>query len=315
MRSAMAAAAVGDDVFGDDPTVHELESAIAALLGKEAAVFVPTGTMSNLIGLLAHCARGDEYIVGQNAHTYRYEGGGAAVLGSIQPQPIEFESDATLDISKIEAKIKPDDSHFARTRLIALENTHDGKPLPLDYPATVRELADAHGLSLHLDGARLWNAAAAQQVTEAELVQHFDSVSVCLSKGLGAPLGSLFVASNSLVSEARKWRKMVGGGMRQAGIAAAAGHYAITHHRDDLFHTHQMADQLGRALDNITGISVTAVNTNMVFADFSSYPGDAQARLGAQGITALTQGPSRLVAHRDLPHNTAELVFNALSND
>ena len=315
MRSVMAAASVGDDVFGDDPTVNELESATAALLGKEAAVFVPTGTMSNLIGLLAHCARGDEYIVGQNAHTYRYEGGGAAVLGSIQPQPIEFEPDGTLDISKIEAKIKPDDAHFARTRLISLENTHDGKPLPLDYPAKVRELADAHNLSLHLDGARLWNAAAAQQVAEAELVKHFDSVSVCLSKGLGAPLGSVFVGSSSLVSEARKWRKMVGGGMRQAGLAAAAGHHAITYHRNDLARTHVMAEQLGDVLENIDGIEVTAVNTNMVFADFTKYAGNAQEKLRANEITAFAHGPSRLVTHRDLPESTPVLVADALRSN
>lgn len=313
MREAMANADVGDDVFGDDPTVKNLEVATADLLGKEAAVFVPTGTMSNLIGLLAHCARGDEYIVGQNAHTYRYEGGGAAVLGSIQPQPIEFEPDGTIDLEMIESKIKPDDAHFARTKLISLENTHDGKPLPLEYPQTVRALADRHGLQMHLDGARLWNAAAAQGVSEAQLASDFDSVSVCLSKGLGAPLGSVLVGSESLVSEARKWRKMVGGGMRQAGIAAAAGLHAITHHRSDLLATHAMADRLGEALSHVSGVDVLATNTNMVFADFTNFSGDAQERMRLAGITALAHGVSRLVLHRDLPADTHERVVAALT--
>ena len=226
MRAAMAAAPVGDDVLGDDPTVIALEAEVAELLGFEAAVFVPSGTQSNLVGVMTHCARGDEYIVGQEAHTYRYEAGGAAVLGSVQPQPLNNAADGTIPLPDIEAAIKPDDAHFARTRLIALENTIGGRVLPAGYAAAVREIADAHGLAMHLDGARLWNAAVKQGVPPRTIAQDFDSVSVCLSKGLGAPVGSVLCGGRDFIKEARRWRKMLGGGMRQAGIIAAAGRYA-----------------------------------------------------------------------------------------
>ena len=230
MRAAMLAAPLGDDVFGDDPSVNALQDRIAALLGFEAALFVPTGTQSNLCAILAHCQRGDEYIVGQMAHCYRWEGGGAAVMGSVQPQPLAHQPDGTLALSDIEAAIKPDDAHFARTRLLALENTLGGRLLPFDYVQAATALAARHGLARHLDGARLFNAAVAQAgitgstpATEARrIAQCFDSVSVCFSKGLGAPVGSALCGSRELISRAHRVRKMAGGGMRQSGLLAAA---------------------------------------------------------------------------------------------
>src|SRR5579862_6988775 len=229
MRAAMAVAPVGDDVFGDDPSVNALEAEVADLLGFESGLFVPSGTQSNLVAIMTHCARGDEYIVGQKAHTYRYEAGGAAVLGSVQPQPLNNAADGTIPLADIEAAIKPHDSHFARSRLIALENTIGGNVLPHGYAATVRMLADQRGLAMHLDGARLWNAAVSQEVEPRMIARGFDSVSVCLSKGLGAPVGSVLCGKRDFILSARRWRKMLGGGMRQAGILAAAGRYALAH--------------------------------------------------------------------------------------
>lgn len=313
MREAMASAAVGDDVWGDDPTVRELEEKTAELLGKEAALFVPSGTQSNLCALLAHCERGEEYLVGQNAHTYKYEAGGAAVLGSIQPQPIEFETDGTLDLDLVRSKIKPDDQHFARTRLLALENTQDGKVLSLAYLSAARELVDDAGLALHLDGARVWNAAAALGVAVEQIASPFDSVSVCLSKGLGAPVGSVLVGSRSLIDSAFRWRKMLGGGMRQSGILAAAGLYALDNHRERLVEDHGMAQSISIALAAVDGIEILAVDTNMVFLSFANYEGDAAAALQAEGILAAVQaGSSRMVTHLDLPADTPERLVAAL---
>lgn len=314
MRAAMASAAVGDDVWGDDPTVDQLEAKTAALLGKDAALFVPSGTQSNLCALLSHCQRGEEYIVGQNAHTYKYEGGGAAVLGSIQPQPLEFEPDGSLDLDKVRAKIKPDDEHFAMTRLLSLENTVDGKVLSMAYMAEARALADEFGLAFHLDGARVWNAAVALDIDIAEIASLFDSVSVCLSKGLGAPVGSVLVGSAPFIASAKRWRKMLGGGMRQAGILAAAGIYALDHHRERLADDHALAQRIGEALDTVPGVSTTAVNTNMVFCDFSGYDGDAAARFAQHDILAAV-GPaaSRMVAHLDTPPDAPERLVAALS--
>jgi threonine aldolase len=227
MLKAMMAAHVGDDVFQDDPSVNALEDYAANLTGKQAALLCPSGTQSNLVALLAHCQRGDEYIVGQEAHTYKYEGGGAAVLGSIQPQPIDYQPDSTLDLDKVRSKIKQDDDHFARTLLLCLENTRSGDVLPLDYHPRVASFCADHGLALHLDGARLFNACVKQGVGVQEISQHYDTVSLCISKGLGAPAGSILVGSEGLVREARKWRKMLGGGMRQAGYIAAACQFAL----------------------------------------------------------------------------------------
>ncbi len=210
MREVMAAAPVGDDVWGDDPTVKQLEELAAEISGMEAAIFAASGTQTNLIALMAHCQRGDEYLVGQTAHTYKYEGGGAAVLGSIQPQPINNEVDGTIALENILAAIKPDDIHFAKSRLLCLENTTGGKILPLDYIEAATRLASEHGLSNHLDGARVFNAAVGLVVDVKEITKYFDSVSICLSKGLGAPVGSVLCGSKELITEANRWRKMLG---------------------------------------------------------------------------------------------------------
>ncbi len=313
MREAMSIAVVGDDVWGDDPTVTALEKQTTQLLGKDAAIFVPSGTQSNLCALLAHCERGDEYIVGQDAHTYKYEAGGAAVLGSIQPQPVDFSADGTLDLDLVASKIKADDPHFARTRLLALENTVHGKVLPLSYGDDARQFVDANDLALHLDGARIWNAAAALGVDVAEIARPFDSVSVCLSKGLGAPVGSVLCGDRELISRARRWRKMLGGAMRQAGVLAAAGIYALDNNRKRLTKDHAMATELGAGLSELDGVTVSAVETNMVFVEFAN-PDHVRSQLDQAGILAAIQtGTSRFVTHLDLPSDTARQVIAALS--
>ena len=267
MRAAMLDAAVGDDVYGEDPTVNALQRRMADDLGFGAALFVPTGTQSNLLALMAHCERGDEYLVGADAHTYKFEGGGAAVLGSIQPQPIPHDVDGTLPLEKIAAAIKPIDPHFARTRLLALENTWHGRVLPLDYLRAAHDFARERGLGLHLDGARMYNAAIASGVAAREIAKHFDSVSVCLSKGLGAPVGSVLVGSAALIEKARRWRKVAGGGWRQAGMLAAAANYALDHHVVRLADDHARAAALAAGLDEIGGIKLLGHFTNMVFVD------------------------------------------------
>lgn len=312
MREAMLAAELGDDVYGEDPTVNRLESWLAAELGFEAALFVPTGTMSNLLGLMAHCERGDEYIVGQQAHTYKYEGGGAAVLGSIQPQPIEGEADGSLELAKVEAAIKQDDFHFARTRLLALENTMQGKVLPLGYLAAARELTRRRGLSLHLDGARLYNAAVKLQVPAREITQYFDSVSVCLSKGLGAPVGSVLCGSTALIAKARRLRKMVGGGMRQAGVLAAAGLYALQHQVQRLAEDHAKAARLGDALSEL-GYSVEPVQTNMVYVQLGERAEQIKAFMAERGIAVSAAPRLRLVTHLDVGAEGVERVIEAFA--
>jgi threonine aldolase len=303
MRAVMAAADVGDDVYGEDPTVNRLEALAAQMLGKEAAIFVPSGTQSNLLALLSHCERGDEYIVGQQGHTYKYEGGGAAVLGSIQPQPLDFEPDGTLDLAKVEAAIKPDDPHFAKSRLLCLENTQGGKVLPLDYLKRARALCDRKGLSLHLDGARVFNAAVALGVPVAEISGQFDTVSVCLSKGLGAPVGSVLCGPAPLIARARRWRKMLGGGMRQAGVLAAcarcrgprrgAGHCSAAHR----------CRRLAEGLAQATGVSVVGggARTNMVFIEMAPERSlQLIAHLKGRGILIGGYGQMRLVTHLDV---------------
>jgi len=267
MRDAMMDAAVGDDVYGEDPTVNALQQRLAADLGFEAAVFVPTGTQSNLIALMAHCERGDEYLVGADAHTYKFEGGGAAVLGSIQPQPIPHDVDGSLPLDKLAAAIKPIDPHFARTRLLALENTWHGRVLPMGYLKAAHDFARERGLALHLDGARLFNAAVASGVHAREITKHFDSVSVCLSKGLGAPVGSVLVGSAALIEKARRWKKVTGGGWRQAGMLAAAAQYALDHHVDRLAQDHARAATLAAGLGEVPGVKLLGQHTNMVFID------------------------------------------------
>ena len=267
MRAAMAAALVGDDVYGEDPTVQRLQRRLADELGFEAGLFVPSGTQCNLIALMSHCRRGDEYLVGMEAHTYKYEGGGAAVLGSIQPQPIVQAEDGSLPLDALARAIKPDDPHFARTRLLALENTWHGRVLPQDYVVAAADWARSRGLAVHLDGARLFNAAVASGVPARTLAAPFDSVSVCFSKGLGAPVGSVLLGSETLMSEARRWRKMLGGGMRQSGILAAAAIYALDHHVARLAEDHARAERLAAGLRGIDGIRVLGQFTNMVFLD------------------------------------------------
>ena len=347
MRAAMLAAPLGDDVFADDPSVNALQDKIAALLGFDAALFVPTGTQSNLCAILAHCQRGDEYIVGQMAHCYRWEGGGAAVFGSVQPQPLNHQADGTLALSDIEAAIKPDDAHFARTRLLALENTLGGKLLPFDYVQQATALAKGRGLATHLDGARLFNAAVAQAAQKASvrpepvegpaqastgsartdlhdrvidearrIAQCFDSVSVCFSKGLGAPVGSALCGSREFVARAYRIRKMAGGGMRQSGLLAAAASYALDHHVARLAHDHRLAQRLAEGLRDLPGLAVELPQTNILCVDLV---GAARARsqelipfLAARGVLATGLYRLRFVTHLDVDAAGIEHTLAAL---
>ena len=301
MRAAMAAAELGDDVFGDDPTVNALQERIAGLLGKEAALFVPTGTQSNLCGLMAHCGRGDEYLVGQMAHTYRWEGGGAAVLGSIQPQPLAQQADGSIRLEDIEAAIKPDDAHFAKSRLLALENTWGGQVLPLPYIEAATALARRKGLATHLDGARLFNAVVASGTPAGRIAQHFDSVSVCFSKGLGAPVGSALVGSKAFIARAHRIRKMLGGGMRQAGVLAAAALHALDHHVERLADDHANARALAEGLQGVPGVTVQPPQSNILFIDLD--PARAAGvvdRLRAAGVLCTGLYRLRFVTHLDV---------------
>lgn len=315
MYEKMMAAEVGDDVYGDDPSINELQRYAAKMFGFESALYTCSGTQANFIGLLAHCQRGDEYIVGQTAHTYKYEGGGAAVFGSIQPQPLEFRQDGTLDLESVEAKIKPDDFHFARTRLLCLENTQNGQALPLDYLAEAREFTRRHKLSLHLDGARLLNAAIKLQVDPKTITQHFDSVSVCLSKGLGAPVGSILCGSAEFIARARRWRKVAGGGMRQAGILAAAGLYSLQNNVERLETDHQNARKLAELLGKIEQLTVHYSNsqTNMVFADMArEHASPLGDYLKERGILINPGASLRLVTHLDIGAADIESVACAV---
>ena len=301
MRRAMAEAEVGDDVFGDDPTVNRLEQRMAAMLGKDAAIFVPSGTQSNLLALMSHCGRGDEFIAGQMAHLYVNEAGGAAVLGSIQPQPIAHQPDGTLDLKHIEDAIKPDDSHYARTRVIALENTFGGKVLPVEYMRHVADIAQRHSLGLHLDGARAFNACVALGLDIRSFTAPFDSVSICLSKGLGAPVGSVLIGRQDLIDTARRHRKMLGGGLRQSGILAAAGLYALDHNIDRLADDHRRARRLAEGLAAFPSLHVTQPDTNIVFVDVEEQLGDRFTRyLQERGIGVMGYGRQRWVTHLDI---------------
>lgn len=307
MRNAMASAEVGDDVYGEDPTVNRLESACATLLGLEAGLFVPSGTQSNLAALLTHCGRGDEYIAGQDAHTYRFEGGGAAAFGGIQPQPLPFKGDGTLDLDEVAAAVKPDDYHFAKTKLICLENTQGGKAVDPAYFASVRRFADQHGLKIHLDGARLFNAVVALRCLPRDFGRACDSVSVCLSKGLGAPAGSVLCGSASFVKAARRWRKVLGGGMRQTGVLAAAGLYALTHHVDRLGDDHRRAQALARGLRE-KGL-VAEQHTNMVFVGSV----DTAAMVAHMGGAGVRVSGSRWVVHMDVDDDDIRHVVQVAS--
>jgi len=303
MREAIARAELGDDVFGEDPTVIRLEALAAERLGKEAALFVPSGTMANLVSLLTHCGRGDEAIMGDQAHTFLYEAGGSAVLGGIHPRPLMNRPDGTLDIDQIEAAIRPDNVHFPRTRLICLENTHNrcgGAALPPTYLASVQELARRHGLAVHMDGARLFNAAPALRVEARALAKYADSVSFCLSKGLSAPVGSLVCSTTDFIRKARRARKVVGGGMRQAGVLAAAGIVALDEMVGRLQEDHENAHKLAEGFRSLPGLRLTyPARSNIVIFDITNPDLDAESLLAqwrADGVLMLAIAPQRIRA-------------------
>ena len=312
MRKIMAGAEVGDDVYGEDPTVNRLEALAAGMLGKEAALFVPSGTMSNLLALLTHCARGDEYIAGQDAHIYRWEGGGGAIFGGIQPQPLDFEADGSLDLGKFARAVKSPDHHHAVTRLLCLENTQGGRVLSLDYLDAANRCARDHGLALHLDGARVFNAAVELGVPVGEIAARFDSVSVCLSKGLGAPVGSVLCGSAEFIGKAHRWRKVAGGGMRQSGILAAAGIYALENNIERLAEDHRNARALATGLAAIEGLEVAPANTNILFVTPPAGSADGlRAALVAEGIILGGGDSLRLVTHLDVTAEDVERTVGA----
>lgn len=312
MRTAMAQADVGDDVYGDDPTVNALQAEAVRLSGKEAALFLPTGTQANLVALLSHCQRGEEYIVGQQAHNYKYEAGGAAVLGSIQPQPIEANPDGTLPLDKVAAAIKPDDIHFAKTRLLSLENTISGRVLPLEYLQQAWQFTREHKLALHIDGARIFNAAVALNVPLKTLAQYCDTFTICLSKGLGAPVGSLLCGSEEFIQRANRWRKMTGGGMRQAGILAAAGLYALEHNIERLKEDHDNAKWLEQQLRDIgVDIAEPGAQTNVLYLRQSP---ELAAKLGPwmreRGVL-ISAGPlTRILTHLNVSRQDLQKVVD-----
>jgi threonine aldolase len=315
MRAAMAAAAVGDDVYADDPTVNRLQDFAADLFGFEAGLFAPSGTQTNLIALMGHCGRGDEYLVGQEAHTYKYEGGGAAVLGSIQPQPIANQPDGSIALADIAAYIKPDDMHFARTRLLALENTIGGRVLPQDYVLAATKLAHSKGLATHLDGARVCNAAVKNGISLHAAVEGFDTVSVCLSKGLGAPVGSVLLGPKAFIEQGKRWRKMLGGGMRQAGVIAAAAQYALENNVERLAEDHQNAADLSSGLAQIEQLKVTTPQTNIFYVEIPEAAVPAlRGRLAQKGIRASIGTHTRLVTHLDVSKQDVQTTIAAFKD-
>jgi len=315
MRRVMAAAPVGDDVWGDDPTVIKLERLSAEMMGTQSALYVASGTMSNLLAIISHCQRGEEYIVGQDAHTYKYEAGGAAVLGSVQPQPLQLEEDGSIALERIRAAIKPDDFHFAITRLLCLENTIGGKVLPMGYIEAASQLAQSHGLLNHLDGARVFNASVKLGINVQDIACHFDSISVCLSKGLGAQVGSVLCGSEDFIKQARRWRKMLGGGLRQAGIIAAGGIYALENNIDRLQEDHDNAAMLGKGLAEIEELDVDLdkVQTNMVFLRTRNGHYQALADyLQSHNILIESAEKIRLVTHLDISSDDIQKVITTI---
>ncbi len=316
MREAMSAAEVGDDVYGDDPTVNRLQELAVTLSGHEASLFVPTGTQSNLIALLAHCQRGDEYIVGADAHTYKYEGGGAAALGGIQPQTIAFAENGELPLDQVAEVIKEDDPHFAKSRLLCLENSQHGRVQSLEYMQSAQVFAKEHGLILHLDGARVCNAAVKLNQSLKAVCGCFDSVSICLSKGLGAPVGSILCGSKKFIRTAHRWRKVTGGGMRQAGILAAAGILALTEGYERLHEDHDNAALLDSLLQGVPGCRVKSswTQTNMVWVEYEkdhsqSLPEFAKSR-GV--LMSVGRNTGRLVVHRDISKDDITTVAEVI---
>ncbi|MGL6006157.1 low-specificity L-threonine aldolase [Aeromonas sobria] len=316
MRQAMLHAEVGDDVYGEDPGVNALEAHGAKLLGKQAALFVPSGTMSNLLAVMSHCQRGEGAILGSAAHIYRYEAQGSAVLGSVALQPLPMQRDGTLAFDDIKGALAPDDAHFVQTRLICLENTHNGKVLPLSYLQEMGAFVAERGLKLHLDGARLFNAAVASETPVAVIAAPFDSISICLSKGLGAPVGSLLVGSHDFIARARRLRKMLGGGMRQAGILAQAGLFALEQHVTRLADDHRRAKRLAEGLAALPGIELdlSLVQSNMVFLrlrEGESTP--LLAFMKERGILFSGYGELRLVTHLQINDDDIEEVIDAFT--
>ncbi len=304
MSRAMAEAEVGDDVFGEDPTVNKLEAMAADRMGKEAALFVASGTMGNLVSLLAHCGRGEEIILGSFAHTFYFEQGGSAAVGGIHPRTLPNQPDGTMTLSDIEGAIRADNVHFPRTRLIVLENTHNlcgGHPLAIDYMKAVGDVARRHGLKIHVDGARFFNAAVALNVPAAQLAADADSVSFCLSKGLAAPVGSVVCGNHDFISEARRARKILGGGMRQAGVLAAAGIVALNEMVDRLADDHTNARKLAQGLAEMPGVSIdpTQIHTNIVYFEVKREDMTVEElvkRLDDDGARMLPVGPGRIRA-------------------
>ena len=320
MLDAMMCAPVGDDVYGEDPTVIKLEAMIAERAGMEVAIFAPSGTQTNLMGIMSHCERGDEYIVGQTAHTYLWEGGGAAVLGSVQPQPLDFADDGTLPLKKVALAIKPIDDHLVRTKLLCLENTTNGKVLPLSYLKEASSLAKENALALHLDGARAFNAAVALDVELHTISQHFDSISICFTKGLGAPIGSVLCGNKEFIKRARRWRKVLGGGMRQAGILAAACIYALEHNVARLKQDHENAKKLAERLSEINEITVApnTLHTNMLFIETPQNYDALQPYLAQKGIVLPKEpnkhGLIRLVTHLDISESDIDLIISEVKS-
>jgi threonine aldolase len=311
MLQAMTNAELGDDVYGDDPTVNAFEERVAKLSGFEAAMIVVSGTQANLCGLLAHCQRGDEYIVGQGYHAYLYEAGGAAVLGSLVPQPINVQQGGELSFDDILAVIKEDDQHFAKSTLLSLENTHCGKVIPLAFFKQAKEFAKNHGLKIHLDGARIFNALTELNITLAEMCQYVDSISICFSKGLGTPMGSVLCGTKAFINKARRIRKMVGGGTRQAGIIAKAMDFALDNNVERLKEDHSNAKLLAELLQEVALISITTPQTNMVYIELdSSLDGNAVAKLlKTKGVLISAGQTLRLVTHLNI--NKANIIFTA----
>lgn len=331
MRRAMYEAEVGDDVFREDPTVNRLEKLAAQMMGKEAALFTPSGTMSNLIAVLTHTHRGDEILMGSEAHMFWYEVGGASALGSVVMRTLPNDVDGRIDPGVVERAIRPENVHSPRTTLLCLENTHNrcsGAVLTLDYTATIAELAHQHGLAVHLDGARIFNAAVALNVPASDLARAADSVCFCVSKGLSAPVGSLLCGSQEFVTKARKWRKMMGGGMRQAGVIAAAGIVALEKMVGRLMEDHANARRLAHGLAQIPGITINAekIQTNIVIFESPSIISGTELaqRIDAQGVKLLPRGDRKIraVTHRmvgaadvDEALNRIELVVKELGQD
>jgi len=317
MRQAMHDAEVGDDVYKADPTVIRLQDMCAEMLGLEAALFMPTGTQSNLVALLTHCQRGDEYIVGGDAHTYKYEGGGAAALGGIQPQTVPFGENGELSLDEVEAVIKAKDIHFANTVLLCLENTQHGRVQGLDYMQRARQVADKHDLLLHLDGARMANAAVALNTSLESVAKPFHTVSLCLSKGLGAPVGSVLLGDKGFIEQAIRWRKVTGGGMRQSGVLAAAGILSMTEEFTRLHEDHEHAQILADLLAGAKGFTVRQgwTQSNMVWLDFE---GDHGASLPAfakeQGVLiSVGRNAGRLVLHRDISQQDLSTIADVVT--